>query len=60
MKNMSEYDLAYICYYSEKIELPTIAAGFASEISNQSLQVLIQELKDTNQFDYYKKIIKLH
>ena len=29
MSQMKAYDLAYICYYAEKIELSAIAAGFA-------------------------------
>ncbi|WP_144519387.1 hypothetical protein [Bacillus thuringiensis] len=53
---MKEYDLAYICYYAEKIELFTIAAGIAPSLSTKALESLIQELKETNPFDFYKKM----
>jgi len=56
MSQMKEYDLAYICYYAEKIELSAIATGFASSLSTIALESLIQELKETNQFDFYKKM----
>ncbi|PEF63698.1 hypothetical protein [Bacillus cereus] len=56
MSQIKEYDLAYICYYAEKIELSAIAAGFAPSLSIKALESLIQELKETNQFDFYKKM----
>ena len=45
MSQMKAYDLAYICYYAEKIELSAIAAGFAPSLSTKALESLIQELK---------------
>ena len=57
MSQMKAYDLAYICYYAEKIELSAIA-GFAPSLSTKALESLIQELKETNQFAFYKKCIK--
>lgn len=56
MSQMKAYDLAYICYYAEKIELSAIAAGFAPSLSTKALESLIQELKETNQFAFYKKM----
>jgi hypothetical protein len=55
-RKLQEYDLAYICYYAEKIELSAILAGFdAFEISTPALAVLLQELKENGQFDTYKR-----
>jgi hypothetical protein len=53
-RKLQEYDLAYICYYAEKIELSAIA-GFDAEISTPALAVLLQELKENGQFDTYKR-----
>ncbi|KAA0781509.1 hypothetical protein ACT7C1_15655 [Bacillus paranthracis] len=54
-RKLPEYDLAYICYYAEKIELSAIAAGFDAEISTSGLAILLQELKENGQFECYKK-----
>jgi hypothetical protein len=54
-RKLQEYDLAYICYYAEKIELSAIFAGFDAEISTPALAVLLQELKENGQFDTYKR-----
>jgi hypothetical protein len=55
-RKLQEYDLAYICYYAEKIELSAIALrGFDAEISTPALAVLLQELKRNGQFDTYKR-----
>ncbi|PGT65718.1 hypothetical protein COD86_25485 [Bacillus cereus] len=56
MRNITEYDLAYICYYSEILETSAIAAGFPPTFSAAFLKTLIQELKKENQFDYYKNM----
>lgn len=56
MERVKEYDLAYICYYSERIELTAIAAGFPHNFSTTFLKKIIQKLKKENQFDYYKNM----
>ena len=58
MSQMKAYDLAYICYYAEKIELSAID-WFCSSLSTKALESLIQELKETNQFAFYKNVSRL-
>ncbi|MEB9553155.1 hypothetical protein P4J60_26695 [Bacillus cereus] len=55
-REIQEYDLAYICYYSEKIELSSIGVGFSPNFSVEYLENLIQDLKQKGKFDYYKSI----
>ncbi|PEF39592.1 hypothetical protein [Bacillus wiedmannii] len=54
MQTFKEYDLAYICYYSERIELSAIAAGFSPRISTKVLHHIIQEVNNQGLFDFYK------
>lgn len=54
MKKIQEYDLAYICYYSEKMRIAEIAKGYYPKFPTVFLNQLIQKLKDENKFDYYK------
>ncbi|OUB31590.1 hypothetical protein BK708_07915 [Bacillus thuringiensis serovar yunnanensis] len=58
MKQLKEYDLAYICYYSERIELPAISAGFSPPISTTAIKHIIQELNNQGIFDFYKNTYK--
>ncbi|MFJ8530353.1 hypothetical protein [Bacillus sp. NPDC094106] len=54
MKRFKEYDLAYICYYSERIELSAIAARFSQPVSTQVINHMVQELKQKELFHFYK------
>ncbi|MEN3130394.1 hypothetical protein [Bacillus albus] len=54
MQKFKEYDLAYICYYSERIELPAIAAGFSQPVSTKVINHMIQDLHNQELFDFYK------
>lgn len=54
-RKLQEYDLAYICYYAEKLSYQRFFAGFDAEISTPALAVLLQELKENGQFDTYKR-----
>ncbi|EJR93444.1 hypothetical protein IKE_05840 [Bacillus cereus VD196] len=54
MKKVKEYDLAYICYYSERIALSAIGVGFEPRFSIAFLADLFLRLKNDNKFDYYK------
>ncbi|OUB11995.1 hypothetical protein BK708_29225 [Bacillus thuringiensis serovar yunnanensis] len=56
MKKIKEYDLAYICYYSERLGLHEIGLGFEPRCSIIRLTNIIQKLKTENRFDYYKKM----
>ncbi|MGG0257545.1 hypothetical protein ABEY61_26950 [Bacillus toyonensis] len=58
MKRVKEYDLAYICYYSERIKLADISAGFSRKFSVVFLKQLIQDLKKEKRFDFYKNMYK--
>jgi hypothetical protein len=53
-RKLQEYDLAYICYYAEKLSYQRLS-GFDAEISTPALAVLLQELKENGQFDTYKR-----
>lgn len=55
MKKFTDYDLAYICYYAEKISLAEIGVSFSPSIPLSILQLLINRLKEENKFDYYKQ-----
>ncbi|AXY08566.1 hypothetical protein CUC43_17970 [Bacillus thuringiensis LM1212] len=54
MSKLKEYDLAYICYYSERVELANIATGLSTKLTMKELTQLIQNLKDQELFDFYK------
>ncbi|MGX5570978.1 hypothetical protein ACWKTS_05740 [Bacillus toyonensis] len=54
MKKLKEYDLAYICYYSERIEFSAIAAGFSQPVSTTVIHHIIQDLHEQELFDFYK------
>ncbi|MBT2578673.1 hypothetical protein J7E43_14925 [Bacillus sp. ISL-8] len=54
MRKLKEYDLAYICYYSERIELANIATGLSTKLTLKELTELIQDLNDQELFDFYK------
>ncbi|PFK18423.1 hypothetical protein [Bacillus cereus] len=54
MQKLKEYDLAYICYYSERIELSAIAAGFSQPVSTTVIHHIIQDLHEKELFDFYK------
>jgi hypothetical protein len=54
MRKLKEYDLAYICYYSERIELAHIATGFSPKLTQKEITQLIQDLNDQELFDFYK------
>ncbi|MEW4236224.1 hypothetical protein Q0N71_25180 [Bacillus thuringiensis] len=54
MQKFKEYDLAYICYYSERIELPAIAAGFSQPITTTVIHHTLQQLNNQGLFDFYK------
>ncbi|WP_144509199.1 hypothetical protein, partial [Bacillus mycoides] len=56
MRKLKEYDLAYICYYSERIELANIATGLSPTLTLtlKELTQLIQDLNDQELFDFYK------
>ncbi|MED3322561.1 hypothetical protein P4377_13915 [Bacillus thuringiensis] len=54
MQKLKEYDLAYIYYYSEKIELSAIAAGFSQPVSTTVIHHIIQDLHDQELFNFYK------
>ncbi|MED3067539.1 hypothetical protein P4310_18680 [Bacillus thuringiensis] len=54
MRKLKEYDLAYICYYSERIELAHIATGFSPKFTQKELTKLIQDLKGQELFNFYK------
>ncbi|EJR90884.1 hypothetical protein IKE_05689 [Bacillus cereus VD196] len=56
MKQVKEYDLAYICYYSERIALSTLGLGFEPRFSVTFLTDLIRKLKNENKFYYYKNM----
>ncbi|MHA2890594.1 hypothetical protein [Bacillus cereus] len=58
MQQLKEYDLAYICYYSERIELPALAAGFSSPVSTTEIKHIVQELNNQVIFDFYKNTYK--
>ncbi|PEA86403.1 hypothetical protein [Bacillus thuringiensis] len=58
MRKFKEYDLAYICYYSERIELPAIAAGFSQPVSTKVIHHIIQELNNQGLFNFYKSKYK--
>ncbi|MGG1152971.1 hypothetical protein [Bacillus wiedmannii] len=54
MRKLKEYDLAYICYYSERIEMAHIAARFTPKLTQKELTKLIQDLNNQELFDFYK------
>ncbi|MEI4618226.1 hypothetical protein [Bacillus cereus] len=54
MRNLKEYDLAYICYYSERIELSSIAAGFETKLKSKEIPPLLEDLRTKGIFDFYK------
>ncbi|AHZ49136.1 hypothetical protein YBT1520_01825 [Bacillus thuringiensis serovar kurstaki str. YBT-1520] len=54
MCKLKEYDLAYICYYSERIEFSAIAAGFSQPVSTKVIHHIVQELNNQGLFDFYK------
>ncbi|WP_144506065.1 hypothetical protein [Bacillus mycoides] len=54
MRKLKEYDLSYICYYSERIELANIATGLSPTLTLKELTKLIQDLNDQELFDFYK------
>ncbi|EJR66516.1 hypothetical protein IIO_01132 [Bacillus cereus VD115] len=56
MKQFEEYDLAYICYYSERIELSAISAGYTPRFPTPFLTELLRRLKNENKFDHYKNM----
>ncbi|EJR89749.1 hypothetical protein [Bacillus cereus] len=58
MQQLKEYDLAYICYYSERIELSAIAAGFPQPVSTTVIKHIVQELNKQGIFDFYKSTYK--
>ncbi|MEN3132489.1 hypothetical protein [Bacillus albus] len=58
MQKLKEYDLAYISYYSERIELSAIAAGFEPKLPLKELTKLLQDLNDQGLFDFYKNTYK--
>ncbi|EOO26108.1 hypothetical protein IIU_06044 [Bacillus cereus VD133] len=58
MKELKEYDLAYICYYSERIELPAIAAVFPPPVSTTMIKHIVQKLNNQGIFDFYKNTYK--
>ncbi|UYX52255.1 hypothetical protein M3Y14_27865 [Bacillus thuringiensis] len=54
MQKLTEYELAYICYYSERVELSTILTGFSPKLTLKELTKLIQDLNNQELFDFYK------
>ncbi|MGQ0418717.1 hypothetical protein ACT4US_01995 [Bacillus sp. HC-Mk] len=54
MLQLTEYDLAYICYYSERVELTAIAAGFAPKLKVREITLLLEALHKKGLFDFYK------
>ncbi|QWI73028.1 hypothetical protein ER45_028875 (plasmid) [Bacillus mycoides] len=54
MPQLKEYDLAYICYYSEKVELRAIAAGFAPKLNFKEINFLLDDLRKKGTFEFYK------
>ncbi|OUB64547.1 hypothetical protein [Bacillus thuringiensis] len=54
MRKLKEYDLAYICYYSERVELANITTGLSTKLTIRELTQLIQDLNDQELFDFYK------
>ncbi|MFT4142005.1 MAG: hypothetical protein QM671_24025 [Bacillus sp. (in: firmicutes)] len=55
MRKFTDYDLAYICYYAERISLAEIGVSFSPIIPLITLQLLINHLKQEKKFDYYKE-----
>jgi len=54
MRKLKEYDLAYICYYSERVELTAIAAGFAPKLKGKEINFLLEGLHKKGIFEFYK------
>ncbi|MEW4153887.1 hypothetical protein Q0N88_29200 [Bacillus thuringiensis] len=55
MRKFTTYDLAYICYYAEKISLAELGRSFSPNLSLITIQLLINHLKEEKKFDYYKE-----
>ncbi|MGG5741902.1 hypothetical protein [Bacillus cereus group sp. IBL03679] len=54
MQKLTEYELAYICYYSERVELTAIVTGFSPKLTMKEMKGLLQDLDDKGLFDFYK------
>ncbi|EOO24380.1 hypothetical protein IIU_06750 [Bacillus cereus VD133] len=54
MQKLKEYDLAYICYYSEKVELRALAAGFVPKLKLKEVNFLLDDLHKKGTFEFYK------
>ncbi|MEH7218011.1 hypothetical protein [Bacillus toyonensis] len=54
MRKLTEYDLAYICYYSERVEIPALAAGFTPQLKFQEINFVLENLRKTEMFEFYK------
>ncbi|HEF1856751.1 hypothetical protein [Bacillus thuringiensis] len=54
MPKLTEYELAYICYYSERVELTALAAGFEPKLKLREIMPLLDDLRKKGIFDFYK------
>ncbi|MBG0970677.1 hypothetical protein [Bacillus sp. SRB3LM] len=54
MIKLTEYDLAYICYYSEKVPLSALAAGYFPRLQSKDLTRLLENLRKKKIFDFYR------
>ncbi|MEK4418655.1 hypothetical protein LW858_29265 (plasmid) [Bacillus cereus] len=54
MIKLTEYDLAYICYYSEKVALPALVAGYSPRLRSNDIKFLLEDLRKKEVFDFYK------
>lgn len=54
MPKLTEYELAYICYYSERVELTALAAGFEPKLKLREIMPLSDDLRKKGIFDFYK------
>ncbi|MGG0263072.1 hypothetical protein [Bacillus mycoides] len=54
MIKLTEYDLSYICYYSEKMELTALVAGFSPRLKSNDIKLLLEDLRKKKIFDFYK------
>ncbi|PEN88557.1 hypothetical protein CN553_23445 [Bacillus cereus] len=58
MPKLTEYELSYICYYSERVDLTNIAAGFGPKLKSKEITPLLEELRKKNIFEFYKNSYK--
>ncbi|EKS8367035.1 hypothetical protein [Bacillus thuringiensis] len=51
MPKLTEYELAYICYYSKRVELTALAAGFEPKL--KEIMPLLDDLRRKGIFDFF-------